>query len=141
MRGEEESGVSSGGGQNGKHFLFFLFLFSPALFPLALGQNPELLKKPRWFSRPFPGVVCNNASSVTMQSLCTLRPSLFCCRPRPATSFLDSYSITNQHSHRGERGGGKYDFNCNGKLFYYSSSKDISIQFHESGEKEKRKTL
>lgn len=49
VQGEEESGVPSEGRQNGKHFLFFLFLFSPALFPLTPGLNPELLKKPPQF--------------------------------------------------------------------------------------------
>lgn len=93
----------SGGGQNGKHFLFFLFLFSLALFPLTLGLNPELLKKPPRFSRPFSGVVCNNAGSVTVDSLCThsLSPSLQ-AQDLPPACFLDSYTITNQHS-QGER--------------------------------------
>lgn len=35
----------SGGGQNGKHFLFFLFLFSTTLFSLTLGLNPEPFEK------------------------------------------------------------------------------------------------
>lgn len=73
---KRKSGVLSGGGQNGKHFLFFLFLFSTTLFPLTLVLNPELLKKPPWFSSPLPGVVCNNAGSVTVVNLCIHRPSL-----------------------------------------------------------------
>lgn len=72
-----KSGVLSGGGQNEKHFLFFLFLFSPTLFPLTPGLNRGLLKKPPIFSRPFPGVFFfNNASSVTVANLCIHRPSL-----------------------------------------------------------------
>lgn len=46
QRGGGEWSAEWRGGQNGKHFLFFLFLFSPALFPLTPGLNPELLKKP-----------------------------------------------------------------------------------------------
>lgn len=101
--------------KKGKHFLFLLFLFSPALFPLTLGLNPELLKKP---PQPFPGVVCNNAGSVTVQSLCIHKLSpLLQARDQPPACFLDSYSITNQHSQREEEGG-RYEFNYNRKLCF-----------------------
>lgn len=100
MQEEEASGVPSEARQNEKHFLFFLF--SPSLYPLTLALNPELLKKPPRFLRPFPGVVCNNAGSVTVESLCIHRPNPQHCRPRdlPPACFLDSYGITNQHSLR-----------------------------------------
>lgn len=66
---EEEKWSAEWWGQNGKHFLFFLLLFLPSLFPLTPGLNPELLKKPSRFSSPFPGVVWNNAGSVTVTNL------------------------------------------------------------------------
>lgn len=104
VQGEEER-VLSGGGQNGKHFLFTLFLFSPALFPLTLGLNPEPLKKPLRFSRPLHGVICNNAVSVTVESLCIHRLSpLLQAQDLLPPCFLESYSITNQHSNREEGG-------------------------------------
>lgn len=130
VQGEEER-VLSGGGQNGKHFLFtlFLFLFSPALFPLTLGLNPELLKKPLRFSRPLPGVICNNAVSVTVESLCIHRLSpLLQAQDLLPPCFLESYSITNQHSNREEEGGGRYEFNYNIKL----CSILLPLQTHQS---------
>lgn len=76
-----------------------LFLFSPSLLPLTLGLNPELLKKPRRFLRPSPGVICNNAGSVRMASLCIHRLSpLLPARDLLPLCFLESHSITNQHS-------------------------------------------
>lgn len=77
------------------------FLFSPSLLPLNPGLNPELLKKPRRFLRPSPGVICNNAGSVTVESLCIHRLS-----PLLPLCFLESHSITNQHSNWGGAGGG-----------------------------------
>lgn len=101
VQGEEESGVPSGGGQNGKHFLFFLF--STALFPLTPGLNPELLKKPPHF-----GAIslewCVIMPALLQWRVCAYTGWALRCRPGdlPPACFLDSHTITNQHRQREE---------------------------------------
>ena len=147
-KGEEESGVPSGGGTEWKTFpLLSVSVFTRPLSPHP-GSKPWTFEKtsPR-FSSPFPGVVCNNAGSVTVESLCIhrLSPSLQ-AQDLPPACFLDSYSITNQQSQseeeeeEGEEGrGARYAFNYNRKLFCYSLSNNILIQSHKSTAKKKKK--
>lgn len=141
MQREEESGEA----QNGKHFLFFLFQFSPALFLLTPGLNPEVLRKHSpWFPRPFPGVVCNSAGSVTVESLCVYRLSpLLQAWDLPLACFLDSYAITNQHSQIERRGGGRRGEDMSSitiescaLLFFLHRYIDPIPQEHCQGEKE-----
>ena len=103
-KGEEESGVPSGGGTEWKTFpLLSVSVFTRPLSPHP-GSKPWTFEKtsPR-FSSPFPGVVCNNDGSVTVESLCIhrLSPSLQ-ARDLPPACFLDSYSITNQQGQKEE---------------------------------------
>lgn len=55
-------------------------------------------------------MVCNNAGSVTVESLCIhrLSPSLQ-ARDLPPACFLDSYSITNQQGQKEEEEGEEED--------------------------------
>lgn len=139
VQGEEESGVPSGGGQNGKHFLFFLFLFSPpSLFPLTLVLNPELLKKTPRF--------CALSLEWFVIMLALLKWSLCIYRLSPGTAIhlfprqlYYNKSTQPEREERREGSRGVWVQLQQKAVLYYSSSKDISIQFHKSVVKEKKK--